>query len=60
MADPAELPYEHDPITDPEDSSDGESWCSSNGESCCSSDEGNPVKFEADNKVLLGLLKKVP
>ena len=42
-----------------EDFSDKESWCSWNRESCCSWDE-NPVKFEADNEVLLGVLKKEP
>jgi len=58
MAKLAKLLYKYDPIRDPKDFSDKESWCPSDGESYYSLDKENPVKFK--NEILLGVLKKVP
>ena len=59
MAEPAKFLYKYNPITDPEDFSDEKSWYFLNGESCYFLNKENPVKFKANNKVLLGVLKKV-
>ncbi|SRR6266567_3295291 len=52
MVELAELSYKHDAITDPKDFSNRESYYSL--------DKKNPIKFEANNEVLLSVLKKIP
>ena len=52
MAKLVELLYKYDLIENPKNFS--------SKESCCFLNKENPVKFKANNEILLGMLKKVP